>query len=117
MTRDEYRNRLSEIYSQIGELASERSKMINNQMRLIEKDLEDIGLTYGMEVDILDNGVERKVTFNGVRCNAQFYIYLEFTYMAFGHGPYQETVDINHDIMVMLPQASFDYHTFMKQYQ
>ena len=117
MTREEYRNRLSEIYNQIGELASERSKMINDQINLIEKDLADIGLTYGMEVDILDGIIERKVTFNGVRCNSQFFIYLEFTFWSTRDDCFTEIVDINHDIKVILPQALFDYHTFMRNYQ
>lgn len=123
MTKEEYKKRISEIYNLIGELGAERDKMINERIALITKDLEDIGLKFGMEVDLIDGIIERRCIFNGVRCNSQHYIYLEFTYhdyttsisSCYVHSPM--VVDVNHDIKVILPQATFDYHTFMKQYQ
>lgn len=109
---------MSEIYNEIGELASERSKMICDQMNIIEKDLEEVGLKYGMEVYILDGINERKMIFHGVRCNAQYLIYLEFREIIYDDTyAHFDVLDINHDIKIILPQATIDYQTFMKNYQ
>lgn len=118
MTAQEFSTRLSEIDSQMTSLETERSKIIQDQMARIRKDLKDIGLVYGTEVDIIDGGIERHCTFNDVRHNGD-YIYLEFTYPhEVGEGFYwNEMVDPTNDFLVILPEASFSNKKFMSNYQ
>lgn len=123
MTKEEYRTRMSEIYNQIGDLAAERDKMIVERMTLIREDLEAIGLVQDMEVIAIvatpKAKYDRKCTFNGVRCNSQRLIYLEFVYQNYDdHVVHPDMLDVNDDITILMPNGiGFDYHPFMSKYQ
>lgn len=111
LTKEQYRHRLSEIYNQIGELASERISLIADRMNLVTAELEKIGIRYGGEYTLVFNGTERRCVFNGVCCNNQFLVYMEWLYEL------DEVVDINHDITIRLPEGGeIDYWEFMHQY-
>lgn len=123
MIKEEYKYRLSEIEFQIGQLASRRDKLICDQMNAIRDELEKIGLTQDVEVRALvsKDGEAQSImcSFNGVRCNSQHLIYLEFVYQrGDGHSTYPEVLDINQDITIFIPNGiGFDYHPFMSKYQ
>lgn len=118
MTAQEFSTRLSRIDSQITALEAEKDKLVKDQMAQIRKDLNDLGLTFGMEVDILSGSTTRHCTFNDVRSNG-YYIYLEFCYPHnIGEGFYwKEMVRPETDFIIVLPNTQLDYQKFMSNYQ
>lgn len=118
MTAQEFNTQLSAISGQMAILETKKEKLIQDQMAVIRQDLKNMGLTFGMEVDILNGFMKRHCTFNDVRSNGYF-IYLEFTYpQEAGDGlRWQEVVNPITDFIIALPNVQFDYQKFMSNYQ
>lgn len=125
MNAVDYRTSLNNYDSQICQLVNERLKMVETQKALIKQDLKDIGLVPGQEVHILDGIIERNCTFVDVIESGGFFSLMfqyhlsqqEMNERAFLMKSPYGFVDTNHSIKVILPDATFDYHQFMSNYQ
>lgn len=125
MNAVDYRTSLNNYDSQICQLVNERLKMVETQKALIKQDLKDIGLVPGQEVHILDGIIERNCTFVDVIESGGFFSLMfqyrlsqqEMNERAFLMKSPYGFVDTKHSIKVILPDATFDYHQFMSNYQ
>lgn len=125
MNAVDYRTSLNNYDSQICQLLNVRLKMVETQKALIKQDLKDIGLVPGQEVHILDGIIERNCTSVDVIESGGFFSLMfqyrlsqqEMNERAFLMKSPYGFVDTNHSIKVILPDATFDYHQFMSNYQ